>query len=88
MARSPEFKIYNRNEYVAACKYAEDAAALVAILGDGAKIKYGHSLVVWREGKEGINTGDNYDKAAAIMWTRIHAVNTGNYIAAYGSLPT
>lgn len=42
MAASPDFKVYHRNEYRAACKYVEDAAALVAVLGDGAQIRYGH----------------------------------------------
>ena len=71
MASSPQFKIYRGKEYVAACKYAEDAAALVAILGDDATVRYGHSMVVWREGQERFLAGTSYDDAAREMFDRI-----------------
>ncbi|MGP9804043.1 hypothetical protein [Paracoccus sp. NSM] len=72
MAQSPQFKIFRPGgEYVAACKYAEDAAALTAILGDGTKIKHGHSHVVWTEGAEDFSAGESYDRVAKIVHDRI-----------------
>ena len=52
MAATPKYKVYLWSEYRAACKYPEDAAALVAVLGKGATIRIGHSsgAIVWREG--------------------------------------
>lgn len=72
MASSPKFKVYRGGEYVAACKHAEDAAALVAV--SGGEVRYGHgaSSVVWREGEDG-HAGDSYDGAAAKMQERIDA---------------
>lgn len=72
MAGSPQFKIFNPSgEYVAACKYAEDAAALAAILGEGTKIKHGHSHVVWTEGAEDMSAGESYDYVAGVVFARI-----------------
>lgn len=85
MAISPQFKIYNGKEYVAACKYAEDAAALVAVLGEGASIRYGHSLVVWREGQEFESAGESYDGAAETMFARIKAASEENMRKIYSS---
>ena len=65
MAATPKWKIYRDGEYVAACKYAEDAAALVAM--SGGVVKRGHSLIVWREGHEEFEAGESYDRAAEIM---------------------
>ena len=55
MGASPKFKVYSaQGEYRAAVHYPEDAAVLVAALGDGATIRTGHSTkcIVWTEGKE------------------------------------
>lgn len=71
MAASPQFKVYRDGEYVAACKYAEDAAMLVA--GATGVVKHGHRLVVWREGSEEFGAGASYDEAAAIMCARVDA---------------
>lgn len=72
MAGSPSFKVYNRNkEYIAACKYAEDAAAVVALYGDGATIKYQHSWLVWTEGSEIAEAATSYDFVAQTIWNRI-----------------
>jgi hypothetical protein len=69
----PQFKVYNpKRLYVAACKYAEDAACLVALYGDGASIRWGHNEVVWVEGIDG-HAGDSYDEAAALAWARVDA---------------
>ena len=44
MAASPRYKVFSESgEYVAACKHAEDAAAIVACYGPGASIRLGHS---------------------------------------------
>ena len=63
MAASPKWKVYSpENEYVAACKHVEDAAAVVALRGDGATIREGHTkaTIVWIEGTDG-HAGDSYD---------------------------
>lgn len=75
MARSPRFKVYSRSgEYMAACKYAEDAAAMAGLLGEGATIRYEHSLVIWREGEaEEEEAAYSFDKAADLMRKRIEA---------------
>lgn len=70
MAASPRLKIYNpEGEYVASCKYAEDAAALIAFLGDGAMIKASHRAEVWVEGKESQPASDSY----AFVADTVHA---------------
>lgn len=70
MAATPPWKVYRDGEYVAACKYAEDAAALVAM--SGGIIEHGHSLVVWREGEEDFSAGESYDEAAELMFKRLN----------------
>lgn len=73
---SPVWKIYTRDgEYVAACKDAEDAAALVGLRGDGSTVRYDHKTTVWREGSEECSALDNYDQAAATMHARISEVH-------------
>jgi uncharacterized protein YneR len=76
MAGSPQFKIYTAaKEYVAACKHASDAVMLAAAYGAGAKIKYGHSMVVWTEGSEEASAAESYDAATYTILQRIHAKN-------------
>ena len=82
MAAAPQWKVYRDGEYVAACKYPEDAAALVAL--SGGIVKLGHSLIVWREGSEEIEAGDSYDRAASIMQQRAHDHNVAQYESVYG----
>jgi hypothetical protein len=60
MGASPKWKVYRGTEYVASCKYIEDAAAICAMSGDGATIRNGHTVIVWREGIDG-SAGDSYD---------------------------
>ena len=44
MAGSPKLKIYTaENEYIASCKYAEDAIQLAQLNGNGSTVRYNHS---------------------------------------------
>lgn len=72
MAGSPKLKVYNPSgEYVASCKYGEDAAMIAGGYGEGATIRYGHSLIVWREGSETEMASESYDTCADTMAERI-----------------
>lgn len=74
MAASLLYKIYNAdNEYVAACKFAVDAAAVVSNWGVGATIRYGHSkkCILWTEGKETEYAGNSYDFVSATCIRRL-----------------
>lgn len=76
MAHAPYIKVYNAaGEYLASFKYEEDAAVLVAALGDGASIRIGHSKrsVVWTEGKETQSAGESYDHVATTIRGRVEA---------------
>lgn len=44
-------------EPVAQCRFAEDAATLVAVYGAGARVVYGKGLLVWTEGDDGAAAG-------------------------------
>lgn len=74
MAATPVWKVYRDGEYVAACKYAEDAAALVSNFGG--VVKHEHKLVVWTEGAEEFVAGESYDGAAAVMHKRLSAARS------------
>lgn len=66
MAATPKYKIFMPDgEYVASCKYAEDAAALVAIFAAGATIRLSHKAkdTVWTEGETG-DAAESYDNVA------------------------
>lgn len=70
MAATPRYKIYNASgEYVAACKYAEESAMLVSLLGDGSTIRDGHEkkYIVWHEGKQDQGAGESYDYVAQVI---------------------
>lgn len=41
MSGTPEWKVYRDGKYVAACKFVEDAAAIVAL--SGGEIRNGHT---------------------------------------------
>ena len=71
---TPIWKIYLGKEYRAACKYIEDAAALVAFLGDGATIRYDHRDIVWTEGAETQPAGESYDHGATVANGRVDAL--------------
>jgi hypothetical protein len=64
-------------ELVAAASYAEDAAAMVAHVGAGAKVTYDHRVVVWREGSEQFSAADSFDGAAAVTRERFDAFCAG-----------
>jgi len=75
MASAPQFKVYNPSkEYVAACKHVEDAAALVALYGDGATIRSGHTTIVWTEGQETQPAGESFDFVAELAHQRLDAI--------------
>lgn len=67
MAASPRFKVHSpRGEYIASCKYLEDAAALVAAYGDGARIiDRRWRVLCWLEGQETQPAAESFD------WVRI-----------------
>lgn len=67
MASSPPFKVYSAHgEYVASVKYLEDAAALIAsCYTEGATIRWGHSTILWTEGKESQPAAESYDFVAS-----------------------
>lgn len=83
MSASPPWKVYRAGEYVGSLKYGEDAAALVSIAGG--EVRYGHKLVVWREGEEEFLAGESYDKAAEIMNQRVNAAISASWKKALSS---
>ncbi len=71
MAATPKFKVYSTDgEYVAACKYAEDAAAVVASY-EGGTIRLGHRKILFTEGAETETAGNSCDGVAQIIHSRI-----------------
>ena len=74
MAAAPALKVYTADgEYVASCRYAEDAAAIVATYGDGATIRNGHRRrdTVWTEGAEATRAGESFDLVTVVVNGRI-----------------
>ena len=84
MPRSPQLKIFAPNrEYIASCKYAEDAINLAQFRGIGAEVRKGHEkqFVIWRVSNDDDLTGDGNDIIdAELLWDRIDDI-----IAASGS---
>lgn len=77
MSAAPEWKVYRSGQYIAACRYAEDAAALVSLAGG--EVRFGHRLRVWREGDEEFPAGESYDGAADVMLGRVReAIKTAD----------
>ena len=88
MSGTPEWKVYNASkEYIAACKYSEDAAALVSCNGEGGTIRHGHGKVLWTEGAESFSAGDSYDETARVVMERHQRNLEAAYIKAHGKLP-
>lgn len=84
MASPLVFKIYNPTDGMyAATRYAEDAAAMVSVAGEGGYVRYG-SIKVWREGAgfDGF-AGESYDAAASLMRDRIRTYNARKHAQAY-----
>jgi hypothetical protein len=72
VAATPKFKVFNAlGQYVAACKWLEDAAMLVGFYGVGATIRWGHRIVIWREGEEATAAYESYDTVAEVCLERI-----------------
>ncbi len=57
-------------EILATCKFPEDAAALVALYGPGARILYMGQTSVWVEGNESQDAGESYDHVAETVIDR------------------
>lgn len=72
MAISPQWKVYTADgEYIAACKYIQDAAALIATRGHmGDSIRFGHRKVCWEEGVDG-TAAQSYDFVVQVCQTRL-----------------
>lgn len=79
MSGSPVFKIYDAGGiYQASAKEIEAAAAVVSLYGEGSRIRYTHSHVVWVEGQDG-RASDSYDSTSRIVWDRIMAMQKRQY---------
>ena len=71
MAATPPWKVYTaEGEYIAACKYPSDAAAVVGLSNSGT-VRHQHKRIVWREGQEVVMASESYDEAAEIMLSRL-----------------
>lgn len=72
MTQSPAWKVYTpEGKYEAATHHAETAAAVVALLGEGATIRHGHSQTVWTEGQESVPASESYDTVAQTVQERV-----------------
>lgn len=69
-------KIYRDKEYVAACDYFVDAAA-IAGMTTGTVVKWKGRRVIWREGAESVDAADSWDQAAEIMEQRVDEIERG-----------
>lgn len=66
-------KIYNATgNYIASCVHPEDAAALIALHGNGSTIRNGHARknALWVEGSEVQPAGESYDYVAQVVAER------------------
>ena len=65
-----QWSIHNADgDLMAITKHAEDAAAFVALIGDGATVRNG-GKVLWTEGAEDIPAAESYDAAASTILER------------------
>jgi hypothetical protein len=64
------WEVYFAHNIRAACFYPEDAAAMVAVFGNGATIECA-GITVWTEGKEKISAAESYDIVAETCYQRI-----------------
>lgn len=98
MAATHDWKVCNSDgEYVASFKHPSDAAAFVAILGEGATIrnKHARSTVIWKEGTDG-SAGESYDLVAERCFAKVREIAKKaadrrlaaiqNHAARYGSV--
>lgn len=83
MAASPDWKVYRDKEYVASCKYPEDAAAIVAAMSGS--VRYTHAREVFAQTDENqALAADSYDEAADIMRANRDRVQRENFEKVYG----
>lgn len=72
MAGSPPWKIYDTHGiYQASAKEAEAATVLAEWYGDGATVRAGHNLIVWRHGEDTLNACENYENVVALIESRL-----------------
>ena len=57
-------------EHVASTIHGEEAACLVAFLGEGAKICDCWFDVVWEEGQEEFSASESYDRVVEVITSR------------------
>jgi len=62
----------------------KDAVAFAALRGEGATVRWGHSWVLWTEGKESFGADESYDNAASVMIERLNARQRHARNEAYG----
>lgn len=69
MSASPKWKVYDADgRYQAAMKEPEAALVIVEFYGDGATVRYDHSVIVWRQG---VDSRDSYEEGNEIMASRL-----------------
>ena len=71
MAASPPFKVYRAGEYVASCKYAEDAAAIAGMGGERVLVKYHHKQVLYDHDADGQVASNSWDEAGELIRARL-----------------
>lgn len=83
MPAGMDFAIYQEGDCfcLAMTRYGEDAAAMVAVFGDGSTVRDRRGNIVWTEGKEEIAAGDSYDRAAVIMNQRANDLGSGQALS-------
>lgn len=77
----PQLKVFSADgEYIAGCKYAEDAIALAQLRGIGASVRYRHSKknIVWLVSEDDDLTGDGWDISdPELLWERVGQLGKG-----------
>lgn len=81
MGASPRYKVYTESgEYIAACKYGEDAAKLISGSQEGTTIRIGHTRIAWVEGHEIQPAGESYDFVADTLHYREESRDWAGYL--------
>lgn len=71
MVRALDWHVYDEDgDLRAIFAFPEEAACLIAMLGDGSNIRFGHVQVVWVEGQEEQSAEESYDYAADTCYGR------------------
>ena len=76
MGQTPKLKVFNaRGEYVAAVKFPEDGAAILAAYGPGSTLRLGHAkeTTLYTDGLDG-DAGQSYDDVAAFVNAKLNAL--------------